>query len=159
MTLVRCYLYREQVVLPTVKETAAGFYVDSQPVRICALKDRQSLRHELVQTLEESNEVVPTPASNQEAGSVILDKLGLQKWSSFEKSAVMYTVLLGVRYTTIYASGRGSDGMWSEPESKQRFFDPHLSTEAIVDLLIEDMSTRPEARSERFSLAVVPKPQ
>jgi len=117
------------------------------------------LRHELVQTLEESNEVVPTPASNQEAGSVILDKLGLQKWSSFEKSAVMYTVLLGVRYTTIYASGRGSDGMWSEPESKQRFFDPHLSTEAIVDLLIEDMSTRPEARSERFSLAVVPKPQ
>ena len=157
MTLIRCYLYREKVVVPTVKQTEAGFYVDSQPVEVHPINDRQSLHSELVQALTKANEVVPTPSADQEAGSVILDKLGLHKWSSFEKSAVMYTIMLGVRYITVYASGRGADGMWSESSSKQRLFHPKLSREAIADLLIEEMSHQPEARAERFSLATIPK--
>jgi hypothetical protein len=157
VTLIRCYLYREKVVVPTVKQTEAGFYVDSQPVEVHPMKDRQSLHSELVQALTKENEMVPTPDASQEAGSVILDKLGLQKWSSFEKSAVMYTIMLGVRYVTVYASGRGTDGMWSEASSKQRQFHPQLSKEAIADLLIEEMLHQPEARAERFSLAPIPK--
>lgn len=157
MTLMRCYLYREKVLLPTVKQTEAGFYVDSQPIVIHALKDRQSVHKELVRAFSKANEVVPTPTESQEAGSVILDKLGLQKWSSFEKSAVLYTIMFGVRYITIYSSGRGPDGMWSESSSKQRQFHPKLSKESMADLLIDDMSHQPEARAERFSLAPIPK--
>ena len=158
MTLLRCYLYREKVVVPTVKQTEAGFYVDSLPVQVHAIKDRENLRAELIKAICLHNEIVPTPTHNQEAGSVILDKLGLAKWSSFEKSAVMYTILLGGRYTTIYSSGRGADGMWSESGSGQRLFHPSVNLEVLADILMEDMCKRPEASAERFSLAVVPKP-
>lgn len=157
MTLLRCYLYREKVLVPTVKQTEAGFYVDSLPVQVHAIKDGETLRAELFKALRLDNEVVPTPARNQEAGSVILDKLGLTKWSSFEKSAVMYTILLGGRYITIYTSGRGADGMWSESESNQRLFHPSVNMDVLADILIEDMCKRPEASAERFSLAVLPK--
>jgi hypothetical protein len=157
MSLVRLYLYREKVIVPTTKQTDAGFYIDCPPVIVHSIHDLLSLRPQLVHVLAAGNEVVPTPAGSQEAGSVILDKLSLQKWSSFEKSAVMYTILFGIRYTTIYASGRGIDGMWSESQSKQRLFHPSLSIVELANLIIEDMESQPEARSERFSLTLVPK--
>ena len=35
MSMMRFYLYRQQIIIPTVAETEAGFYLDSEPVTIC----------------------------------------------------------------------------------------------------------------------------
>lgn len=156
MSLIRFYLYREKVIVPKVEQTEAGFFVDSQPVEVYKIKDRAAVYAGLVKALKCGNNVIATP-EGAGAASVLLDHLDLSKWSSFEKSAVLYTVLLGGRYATIYASGRGADGMWKEAASKVRQFHPSLSLDMLAHTLVSDMITQPEAKAEKFSLTLVSK--
>ncbi len=157
MSLVRCYLHREKVILPTVIQAEEGFYLDSKPIFVYPLKDKASFRTTLIRTLLSSNNIASTPEASNHASSIILDELGLQKWSSFEKSAVMYTIFLGGRYATIYVSGRGEDGMWNQSHSRQRQFHHGLAADVLAEIIIDDMEKQPEAHTEQFSLALLPK--
>jgi hypothetical protein len=157
MSLVRFYVYREKLILPTVEETEAGFYIDSDPVRQMPVKDRHAIEKALVTAFYAGNRIVATPEASVDKGSALLDALNLVKWSSFEKFAVMYTVYLGGRYTTIYATGRGADSMWSHPETRARFFHPTVPASMLAAIIYEDVLKQPEARSERFGLITVPK--
>jgi hypothetical protein len=157
MSLVRFYLFREKVIAPTVELTEAGFYIDAKPVFVVDLRDRAKIEKILVKALSTPNTVVPTPESDGEAGSLLLEKLKLAKWSSFEKQAVMYTIYRGGGFITVYATGRGPDGMWSNEASHKRIFHPTLSASLIAERIIEDMVKRPEARAEQFGLMIIPK--
>jgi hypothetical protein len=157
MKLIRCYLYRELVLLPTVKQTEAGFYLDCDPVIVHPVAERKKLHAALVSRMQSNNQVVATPAVCAEAGSVLLDWLSLEKWSSFEKQAVLYTIILGGSYATIYMSGRGRDGMWSGANSGKRQFHPSVHTDMLAQTIIDEMSSQPEAHAERFALACLAK--
>ncbi len=157
MSLARFYLYREKVIIPAVELTEAGFYIDAKPVVVVGIRDRAQIEKMLVKALSTANTVIPTPEPDGEAGSLLLEKLNLTKWSSFEKQAVMYTIYRGGGYITVYATGRGADGMWSNEASHKRLFHPTLSAGQLAERLIEDMVKRPEARAEQFGLMVIPK--
>jgi len=157
MSLVRFYLYREKVIVPTVELTEAGFYIDSKPLSVVSIRDRVQIQKLLVKALSTPNTVVPTPDADVEAGSLLLEKLNLTKWSSFEKQAVMYTIYRGGGFITVYATGRGADFMWSNEASHKRLFHPTLSAGMIAERIMEDMVKRPEARAEQFGLMVIPK--
>jgi hypothetical protein len=155
--VARFYLYREQIVLPTVVQAEAGFYMDAHPVEIYPLKNRVDVKNALERAFAESNELVPTPKESDNGGSALLEALHLKKWSSFEKYAVMYTIYPGGRFTTIYATGRGQDSMWSQEATRMRQFDPAVRTSTLVETIMQDLAIQPEARSERFGLAVIPR--
>ena len=157
MAVARFYLYREKVILPAVVQAEAGFYMDARPVKILELTDSEKLRIAIAQALSSSNKTVPTPHESHDGGSVLLDALSLKKWSSFEKFAVMYTVYTTGRYTTVYVTGRGVDGMWSQEATRLREFHPSVPVTGLTDAIMQEMIRQPEARSERFGLAIIPK--
>jgi len=146
-------------MLPTVVQAEAGFYMDARPVKIIEIKDSDSLKIAIARALESPNRQVPTPRKSHDGGSVLLDALSLKKWSSFEQFAVMYTVYSTARYTTVYVTGRGSDGMWSQEATRLRQFHPSVPLAVLTEAIMQEMAKQPEARSERFGLAVIPKPQ
>jgi len=159
VAVARFYLYREKVIMPTVVQAEAGFYMDARPVTILPLKEADLLKIAIQDALASSNRTVPTPRKSHDGGSVLLDALGLKKWSSFEKFAVMYTVYLTGRYTTVYVTGRGPDGMWSQEATRLRQFHPSVPVAVLTEAIVQEMAKEPEARSERFGLAIIPKPE
>jgi hypothetical protein len=159
MAVVHFYLYREQIILPAVVQTEDGFYMDARPVKILAIKDNDNIKRALARAFESQNHVVPTPAKSDDGGSVLLEALNLRKWSSFERFAVMYTIFPGGRYTTLYATGRGSDGMWSQDATRLRQFDPAVPVGILTETIVQELAKQPEARPERYGLAVIPKQQ
>jgi hypothetical protein len=157
MTVAHFYLYREKIIVPTVVQADAGFYMDSHPVHVFEIADHDNIKRTIGRALVDRNKIVPTPRKSADGGSVLLDALQLKKWSSFEQFAVMYSVFLGGRYATIYATGRGPDGMWSQEATRLREFHPSVPIGVLVDAIMGEMAKEPEARSERFGLAVIPK--
>jgi len=155
--VARFYLYREQIVLPTVVQAEAGFYMDAHPVKIYPFKNRIDVKNALVRAFAQANELVPTPKESHNGGSALLEALDLKKWSSFEKFAVMYTIFPGGRFTTVYATGRGQDSMWSQEATRMRQFHPAVPASALVETVMQDLAAQPEARSERFGLALIPR--
>jgi hypothetical protein len=157
MAVARFYLYREKVILPTVVQAEAGFYMDARPVKLLEIKDGENVKIAIARALESQNRQVPTPGESHDGGSVLLDALSLKRWSSFEQFAVMYTVHTTARYTTIYVTGRGSDGMWSQEATRLRQFHPSVPVSVLTETIMQEMAKQPEARPERFGLAVIPK--
>jgi len=56
-------------------------------------------------------------------------------------------------------TGRSSDGMWSQEATRLRQFHPSVPLAVLTEAIMQEMAKQPEARSERFGLAVIPKPQ
>lgn len=156
MSLIRLYIFHEKIVLPVVAETEAGFYVDVEPIQVFSISDKNAWKNAVYSTLSKGNPVIPTPDGSEEPGSAILEKLNIQKWSTFETSATMYTVHLGGGYIRIYKTGRGADGMWSNSENSQRQFAGRAPLSSIVDSLADDILKQPEANRPKTSLMLSP---
>lgn len=145
MSLVRFYLSKGQVIIPTVARTEAGFYADMEPVAIVNIDDLKMVKESMLAVLSRENPQIPTPKHVQEPGSVILEALSIKRWEHFEKKAVLYTVHKGAESIVIYATGRGANGMWIEKAENNRCFSLETALEEIVDSVVADMLRQPES--------------
>lgn len=107
------------------------------------------------------SEKTPIAAPDQEEdspGSVLLELLNLQKWSLFEKRALMYTVHIGGAYIKGYRTGRGADSMWDASATIERVWDIRTPLHFIVDALAKDAIGQPEAHPVKVGgLMLLPK--
>jgi hypothetical protein len=145
MALVRLYLYKQQVVMPTVVETEAGFYIESKPVQVFKVTEVDRWKQHVLKAILRGNPVEPTPENADEPGSAILEHLHIDKWSTFERNSHMFTLHTGSRYISIYRTGKGDDGMWSQAGTEQRNFDPRASKEHVIEMLMTDIIQHPDA--------------
>jgi len=143
--LYRFYVYNEQVLLPTVAETEEGFYVDTKPVEMFPAVEVDEWKTHLYKRLTSRNEIIPTPQASDSGHSVLLDALHIEKWSVFEKRAIMYTVHAVGRYLRVFRTGKGPDGMWEAANTSERIFDSRAPWSFITDALAEDALSQPEA--------------
>lgn len=156
MSLVRLYIQHQKLILPTVAETEAGFFIDTAPVQVFEIADIDSWKSAMYLALVEGNKLVPTPERSDDPGSAILDKLDINKWSTFETSAVMYTLQTGGRYIHMYRTGKGADRMWSNDGMEQRQFASQAPLEVVVQAVAEDIIKQPEAQRPKTSLMLAP---
>jgi hypothetical protein len=157
MTLTRLYVWNQKVILPDVVQTEDGFFADEAPIQIFEVKDIPSWKNSLETKLLAGNKIVPTPDCSEAPGSAILEALNIHKWSTFEQQAVMYTIHGGSRYITLYRTGKGSNGMWTNEGTEQRRFDPRAPIQYIVDGLVSDVMRQKESRPPATGLMVLPK--
>jgi hypothetical protein len=143
--LFRVYVYDEKVVIPTVAQTDDGFYVDTLPVEQFNVNDREEWKGRVYKMLAQGNTFIPTPEASDSGGSIILEALHIQKWASFEKRAVMYTLHKSGPYIKIYRTGKGPDGMWDVSRTIERLFDSRAPLICVMDALAEDVFKQPEA--------------
>lgn len=154
MSMIKIYLYgpKKKVLLPTVAETEAGFFVEVQPLNIYEHHDVEGWTQALARALRATPEAVPTPEGEMEPGSHILDALHLNSWAEFEKESVLFTVHRGARYITIYATGFGEDGMWSAAAMSERKFHSKAPIEAVLKALCHDLLCHPQMTREKPTL-------
>lgn len=157
--LFRIYLYDEKVLLPTVAQTEQGLYVDTKPVQQFAVTDLERWKSALYLALNAEAKRVDSTGDNEEPGSILLEILQLQKWSVFEKRALMYTVHAGGAYIKVYRTGKGPDGMWNAETTIERIWDVRTPMHYIVDAVAEDAIQQPEAHPIKAGgLMLLPKP-
>jgi hypothetical protein len=157
MTLIRLYVHHEKIVLPTVAQTEAGFYVDVEPIQVFSVKEHAAWKNAVYKALAKGNSFIPTPDGSDDPGSAILEKLNISKWSTFETSSIMYTVHKGGGDILIYRTGKTSDGMWTT-ETNQRHFASRAPLGAIVDALCEDILQQPKTGLMLSPSSILPAP-
>lgn len=97
MSMIKIYLYgpKKKVLVPTVAETEAGFFVEIEPLNIYEHHDVDGWTRGIARAMARGSQTVPTPDGDIEPGSQILDALHLNSWGEFEKEAVLFTVHRG----------------------------------------------------------------
>jgi hypothetical protein len=81
------------VYIPTVAQTAAGFYVDVDPVAVVAATDIEALQRVIKETIARGNPKIPTPSRATLLNSVILKYANASSWSEFESGGVCWKVV------------------------------------------------------------------
>jgi len=144
MSLLHFYVRKRKVIIPTVVQAADGFYMDSQPVEIIDLRNLEGLKQSLLTALKQGNPQVPTPETTSQPGSPVLEAVGIRRWEAFEKGSALYTVHCSTQAVTVYATGRGDDGMWTQGHDRQQLFNASTPLTIVVEALIADMLSRPD---------------
>jgi hypothetical protein len=157
MTLIRVYVFNQQLIIPTVAQTEDGFFVDLGPVKVLTMKQLELWEPAILKSLLAGNAIIPTPAPADEPGSAILDKLNIRKWSTFETQAIMYTLHDGGRYVMLHRTGKGANGMWDNSTMEQRKFDSRTPRPLVVEALLSDIKKQPEFKPPSTGLMVLPK--
>jgi len=147
MTMLKIYLWgpKQRLIVPKMAETDAGFFVEIEPLSIYECHDVFHWKKHIYDSLKKGMALVETPDSAQEPGSMILEKLELNSWGEFERQATLFTIHQGARYTTIYMTGPGEDGMWSHAAMTERKFHSRAPLEVIVDAIVADIIKHPKA--------------
>lgn len=145
MNMIKIYLFDgKKVILPTMAETEAGFFVETGPIRVYDTVNVDKWKNHIYELLHQAMRVIPTPDEEQGPGSLILEKLQLDSWSAFEREATLFTVHKGARYISIYSTGKGEDGMWSHALSSERKFHSKAPLERVVEAIVQDVICHPE---------------
>lgn len=168
--MIRIYLYRigPKVVIPRMTESEDGLFMESEPVEIFDLLNIPAWKKHIYRALYQGNDLVKTgdmeswtgravdrqqyrgndlvkdKGAQGSPGSAILDKLMLERWSDFEKNAVMYVIHRAAKFITVYATGKNEEGMWTTG-TKERRFHPRTPLEIVVDEVAADLMCEPEA--------------
>lgn len=161
MGLVRFYLHKGKLVIPTVCETEAGFYVDQGPIAVTPIKDKVKLKHAIVKLLNGCNKKIPTPEATDTPGSIILERLVIDTWTEFEKAAVLYSIHTGARYIMVHVTGKGPDGMWTYTNGEERKFDPRAPLDCVADAVIDDIKRKaaPAEEPPKKPMLLLPGPK
>ena len=107
---------------------------DEEPIEIFSLTDENSWKKQLYRKFNTDNQVKLEPQDDCEKGSLMLDKLNIDKWSDFEAKATMYTIHLSAGYKTIYATITNDQKVW-QTESHMRKFSSYAPNSAIIEAL------------------------
>src|ERR1700733_14810220 len=147
MTMLKIYLWapKQRLIVPKMAETDSGFFVEIEPLSVYECHDIFHWKKHIYDSLHKGMARVETPDSAQEPGSMILEKLELNSWGEFERHATLFTIHQGTRYTSIYATGAGEDGMWSHAAMTERKFHSKAPLETIVDAIAGDIIRHPKA--------------
>ena len=147
MSMIKVYLWaaKQRLIIPRMAETDSGFFVEVDPLHIYEVHDVDHWKKYILETLQNGMENVETPDAGQEPGSLILEKLELNSWGEFERQATLFTIHVGSRYITLYATGAGEDGMWSHAAMTERKFHSRTPLDMVVDALVKDIIRHPKA--------------
>jgi hypothetical protein len=81
-------LFKEQVFIPTMARTKAGFYMGIEPVEVVDVRDPAALEQAIIRIVKRGNPSVPTPPGGAKfPKSVLLKYAKVKSISSFDKLA------------------------------------------------------------------------
>jgi hypothetical protein len=70
----------------------------------------------------------------------------------------MYTLHLGAKYTSIYRTGKGPDGMWLSSATEQRCFDPRIANYDLLEHFVQYIVKIDQIRMPGTGLSVIARP-
>jgi hypothetical protein len=82
------FLFREQILIPTMTRTKAGYYMSIEPVEVVDSHNHQAVEEAIIRIVKRGNPSVPTPPGGTKfPNSPLLKYAKMKSISSFDKIA------------------------------------------------------------------------
>ena len=148
--LYQVYLRHAVAYVPSVARTEAGIYREIEPVTVVAATDTEGLRRAITARLNEDNVLIPTPARGSIPKPILLNYAKVKSWSTFEKTAFVWTILKNPDGFQIKPGRRRSDRGWEEDPATIETFPNGATIEALAEritALIQATNTAAQPRA------------
>lgn len=144
--VVGIYIWKGKAYVPIQDKYESGLYVDSEPVYVVALKHEEMTR--AIQVVKDiGHRIIPNPKSREEfidRKDPILSATGARSWRKLAKEGAGYSIGWTAVHVRIDMSRLDRKGIWENDPDKKRILPPDTSIEEIVEIILEDVKTRPE---------------
>ena len=82
------FLFKEQILVPTMARTKAGYYMGIEPVEVVDSHNQEAIEQAIIRSVKRGNPSVPTPSGGVEfPKSPLLKYAKMKSISSFDKMA------------------------------------------------------------------------
>jgi len=124
--------YKGKVIIPTCAKTAAGFYMEIEPVEIVSAAEVPAIAAAIKRAISRGNPVIPTPSPDAYPKPVVLQHAGARTWSAYEKHVRSWYVDIKMeRFEITPLRPRADRGFEEDLENRQTF-----SVELGIDGLV-----------------------
>ena len=84
--LLNLYVKHGVAYIPTVAQTEAGFFLDTEPVAVVPVDNAEALQRAVVEAIRRGNPKIPTPTRAAFPKPVVLKYAQETSWSAFKKN-------------------------------------------------------------------------
>ncbi len=141
------YVYHGKAYLPTQVKFESGIRADAEPVYTANLT-LQDLVHaaEKVLTTGEARLPDPTREEWRRRKSPTLDATKARSWKELERSGASYSVAITDALVRVDVSRLDEMGQYQFDPAKARIFPPDTPLQDIMQVILDDIQSRPELR-------------
>jgi hypothetical protein len=135
------YLRNGTAYVPTVAQTEAGFFLDTDPVEVVSAVDTEALRNAIKQAIGRGNPRVPTPTRAAFPKPVVLKYAKVESWSAFEKGCSNWTI---VEKDGLYQIKRGRklpDRGWEDDPAQIETLPPGTGIDEVAQRAASTMKS------------------
>jgi hypothetical protein len=126
------YLRNGTAYVPTVSQTEAGFFLDTDPVEAVPAVDTEALRDAIKRAIARGNPGVPTPSRAAFPKPVVLRYAKVKSWSAFEKGCSSWTIVEADGLYQIKRSRKRPDRGWEDDPAQIEALPPGASIDEIA---------------------------
>jgi hypothetical protein len=150
---VSVFVWRRKAYVPTYGQVVnGGMLVAMEPVYTVDL-DRDQIVEAVKTALAFGHPPIPDRSRDEwdklMSTSPILSATGARSWSEFYRKAMQYTIEWGPAGTFLEFGYRAPEGGWLFDPGKRREFPLDASVEQVVDVILEDLSSKGTSRTSR----------
>ena len=112
------YACNGKVVVPTLAQTEAGFYMEKEPVEVAAETDEAAIAAAIARAMSRGNPSIPTPPRGAKLPPpVVLRPAGVRSWAALERIARTWSIAEDHGRFRLVPQKRTPPRGWSEDES------------------------------------------
>jgi hypothetical protein len=129
--------------LPTQSKVGTGTFIEVEPVLVADITVE-----DLLSALDRLSAAghPPGPAMTrefwQQRNDPVLAATGAKSWKKLAKDSASYSIEWSQGGITLYMSRLDKKGRFEEDTGKTRLFDPDISLEVILEIILEDVVSR-----------------
>lgn len=146
LNIVGIYVWRSKAYVPTQARYESGIFVDVEPVYIAALITDQMTQ--AVQAVKDAEHIrLPDPETREEflrRKDPVLAATKARSLKELAQKGASYTVGWTENEVRIDMSRLDKRGRWEYDPEKVQTLPPDTPLEKIVEIILEDIKTRPE---------------
>jgi hypothetical protein len=146
LNIVGIYVWRGRAYVPAQAQFESGIFVDVEPVYIAALVTDEMTQ--AVQAVKDAGHIrLPDPETREEflrRKDPVLAATKARSWKELAQKGASYTVGWTENEVRIDMSRLDKKGRWEYDPAKVRILPPNTALEEIVEIILEDIKTRPE---------------
>jgi hypothetical protein len=145
MQLVGIYAWRGKAYLPVQAQIQSGPYMDVEPIYISDF-DASELAKAIEKVIAAGHPRLPDPtreeARTKKSPTLLATKA--RSWKELARTGASYTIVWDDNEIRIDMSRLDAKGRWEYDPQKKQTLPPDTPLATIVDIILEDIRSRPE---------------
>lgn len=140
------YVWRGRAYVPTHAQYESGIFVDVEPVYLAELNADDLMR--AIQAVKDAGHMrLPDPKTREEfliRKDPVLAATKAKSWKQLARNGASYSIGWTKNEIRIDMSRLNKKGIWEYDLQKVKTLSPDTPLEYIIEIILEDIKTRPE---------------